>query len=122
MSTMVKHIHLVTYNDSARNDPTVSQLTRLGCKSGADERTPVVADNYTLPAIVQELLPQTDNGLRHGFKNLVGSVVWQTITPAISRQIDSNQGVGLLQCWRLKDMFPQQIRIREPMDEESNIL
>ena len=88
---------LTAYDDCTGDEPSISKLTRLGSKPGAGEGTPVMADNDALPAVLQELLPQRDDGLRHGLKHLIWAVVGQTVTAAIPGQIESDQGVCLLQ-------------------------
>lgn len=81
---------LIAYNDCTGDKPTVSKLTRLGSKPGAGEGTPVMADNDALPAVLQELLPQSDDGLRYGLKHLIRAVVGQTVTAAVPGQIESD--------------------------------
>lgn len=112
---------MITYNDCTGDEPTVSKLTRLGSKPGAGEGTPVMTDNDALPAVLQELLPQSDDCLRHGLKHLIWAVVGQAVTTAVPGQIDSDQGVCLLQSGVLQKVSPEQVRVGEAVHEEGDI-
>jgi hypothetical protein len=112
---------LIAYNDCTGDEPTISKLTRLGSKPGAGEGTPVMADNDALPAVMQELLPQSDDGLRHGLKHLIWTVIGQTVTAAVPGQIDSDQGVCLVQSGVLQKVPPEQVRVGEAVHEEGDI-
>ena len=112
---------MAAYNDCAGDEPSISELTRLGSKPGAGEGTPVMADNDALPAVLQELLPQSDDGLRHGLKHLIRAVVGQTVTAAVPRQIESDQGVCLLQSGVLQKVPPEQVRVGEAVHEEGDV-
>jgi hypothetical protein len=80
-----------------------------------------MTDDDALPAVLQELLPQSDDGLSHGLKHLVWAVVGQTVTTPVPGQIDGDQGVCLLQSGILQKVPPEQVRIGEAMYEEGNI-
>lgn len=97
---------MATHDDAARNNESIGELGGLRRKPGADKRSPVVADYDALPIWLQELLPHADDKLRHGFENLVRSVVRQAVAATISRQINGNECMRLLQHRGLQDMSP----------------
>lgn len=80
-----------------------------------------MADHNTLPPRLQELLPNTDDEFGHGFENLVRAVVGQAVAAPISRQVDCDERMRLLQHGGLEDVSPQQVRVREAVDEDGYI-
>ena len=80
-----------------------------------------MADYYTLPVWVQKLLPDADDELGHGFEKLVRAIVWQAVAASISRQVDCDECMRLLQHRGLEDVAPQQVRIGEAVDEDGYV-
>lgn len=65
-----------------------------------------MADDNTLPPPLQEHLPNADDELGHGFEEIVRAVVWQAVAASVSRQVDRDEGVRLLQRRGLEDVTP----------------
>lgn len=80
-----------------------------------------MADHDTLPPRLQKLLPNTDNELGHGFENRVRAIVWQAVAAPISGQVDCDECMRLLQHRGLEDVSPQQVRVREAVDEDGYV-
>ena len=95
-----------THNDTACQDESISELRSLRGEPGRHERSPIVADHYTLPIWLQVLLPDANDELGHGFEDLVRAIIWQTVAASISRQVDCDECMRLLQHRGLEDVSP----------------
>lgn len=65
-----------------------------------------MANHDTLPTWLQKLLPDADDELGHRFEDLVRAIVLQAVATSISRQVDCDECVRLLQHWILQYVSP----------------